>query len=111
MLGIGPFADYYFDRASGVHVQAAVGYTYMLGPQSCADALCRSRSSNLLEDYSGSAVSLMTGLGYDWWIGPAFSLGVLGRFEYTTGSLSNPANSKLDVAAPALALQVTGALW
>jgi hypothetical protein len=65
----------------------------------------------LFEDMSGSAVSVSAGIGHDWWIGPGFSLGVLARGGYTTGSMTNPANFKLDVQAPVLALQLTGTMW
>jgi hypothetical protein len=108
--GVGPFIDYYFDPTKGIHIQAAVGYTFLLAEQSCTSAGCMS-SNNLLEDYSGSAVSVLAGIGYDWWIAPSFSMGLLARVGYTSGSMTDPSNFKLDLQAPALSLLATAARW
>ena len=110
LIGIGPFVDYYFDPSKGWHIQASAGYALMMGPSSCTDYGQCTRSNDLFEDMSGSAVTVAGGIGHDWWVGPGFSLGLLARGGYITGSMSNPANFKLNVEAPVLALQLTGTL-
>ena len=45
----------------------------------CRYAICRSAWSELRRDLTSIGIRLRTGLGYDWWVGPSTSVGVLGR--------------------------------
>jgi hypothetical protein len=110
MVGVGPLVDYYFAPSLGWHVQAAAGYTFLMGPSSCSDAGC-TKSSDLFQDSTGSAVSVMAGIGHDWWLAESMSMGLLARVGYTNGSITDPANFKLDLQVPVVSLQATGTVW
>jgi hypothetical protein len=73
-FSIGPFMDWYFDPTKGLHGEAALGF-----------AAVQSGS----EIGYGEAGSFMAGVGYDWWIGPQWSLGVLGRLQYVSGLVTD----------------------
>lgn len=70
LFAFGPFVDWYVNPHRGLHLQAFVGLS-ALG----ADA---SKGS---EDPGGLAFSL--GVGYEWWVGEQWSMGILGRFLYS----------------------------
>ena len=40
-------------------------------------------------DFSGAGWSVMTGLGWEWWIGEQWSAGILGRVQYGQVSLKS----------------------
>jgi hypothetical protein len=67
LLGIGAFADIYFNPRSGLHLQPFVGYSWLV-----LDDEVRSQSL-------GGPV-FAVGFGHDWWVGSEWSIGILGRF-------------------------------
>jgi hypothetical protein len=66
LLGIGAFADIYFNPQSGLHLQPFVGYGFLVFEE------VRSQSP-------GGPV-FAVGFGHDWWVGSEWSIGILGRF-------------------------------
>lgn len=70
---IGPFADWYFDASSGLHLELAGGLATMTGLD-ISGARYEDRSPAL----GGGA---LVGFGNEWWVGDEWSLGVLGRIE------------------------------
>jgi hypothetical protein len=76
---LGVFVDWYPAPADGWHVGGQVG----LGVTSISDALMRDSSAAV---FAGSIFG-----GYDWWIGPQWSLGVL--MSLSTASSGNMADN------------------
>jgi len=70
VFAFGPFVDWYVNPRRGLHLQAFVGLS-ALG----------SDASKGSEDPGGLAFSL--GVGYEWWVGDQWSMGILGRFLYS----------------------------
>ncbi|MBN1605965.1 MAG: hypothetical protein JW940_05000 [Polyangiaceae bacterium] len=71
---IGPMLDYYVQPSSGFHLQGSLGWTLLsLSEGEFSD------SGVDIRDQSGAGPGLVVGLGYEWWISSAWSLGVLGR--------------------------------
>lgn len=71
----GGYADYYFSPGSGFHIMLNV-----------ALASLELTVNNAQESIRGWSVG--GGLGYDWWVAPEWSLGVLGKFNYGSESAS-----------------------
>jgi hypothetical protein len=80
---VGPFFDYYFDPAKGLHVEAAVGIANLRGLNVVTNTFDRDAIT-----VGGGAV---IGLGYEWWVSDQWSMGVLGRMAmaWTTGKDNN----------------------
>ncbi len=78
---IGPFVDYYINPAGGLHVQGSLGLN--------SSAL---KAPSELEQ-SGVGLGLMLGVGYEWWVGEQWSMGVLGRLTTTA---SHEVEGKVD---------------
>jgi hypothetical protein len=97
LSSIGPFADWYFDPAKGLHAQAAIGFAALQAKQGSSS----NPNSFPPQDYSGTGGSFMAGIGYDWWVGSQWSLGLLGRVQYLSGSLtdSTAGDPKVDLQA------------
>jgi hypothetical protein len=76
---IGPFADWYFVPSRGFHAQVAPGVAnYIAGagePQN---------EGPQAQAHTAVGFGFMLGVGYDFWIGDEWSVGVLGRFVYAT---------------------------
>jgi hypothetical protein len=72
---LGPFFDYYLFPTRGYHIQAALGFAALSGTRVGFDQLKVSDNDPALGG------GLMFGIGYEWWIGNQWSLGVLGRFS------------------------------
>ena len=72
---LGVFSTYYFEPRHGLHVLGHLGAAVMdLGREDLGDA-------PLALGFAAAA-----GIGYDWWIGQQWSLGVLGRLQYARTS-------------------------
>ncbi len=69
-LTIGPYVDYYIDPTKGLHVLGTVGYAV-------ENVSSKNSSSN-----GSTGFGLGLGVGYDWWVGDEWSIGLLGRFTY-----------------------------
>jgi hypothetical protein len=79
---VGPFVDYYFDPASGLHAQAALGY----GVLSLGQGSDRGTGNRRVQDQSGSGFAAMIGGGYEWWVSSSWGVGVLGQLMFGLGS-------------------------
>jgi hypothetical protein len=106
----GPFVDYYFDPLAGLHLQGGLGYAWispgdvhfrgvipLLGPYDVSGPSA-----------SGGGFGFMVGLGNEWWVSDAFSLGLLARL--TAGFMSgeqNNVNWNHTAFAPALLFTAT----
>lgn len=77
LLGLGFFANYYFDPTQGLHAQAILGY-------GAIDFVSSSGASGG-NDPSGAILGL--GVGYDFWIGNQWSVGPFGRVLYSNMSV------------------------
>ena len=86
---LGPFVDYYLDPRGGLHLQGSVGLAYgVLGDGEAQDGLLQNQT---IDDMSGVGLGLLVGVGHEWWVGDAWSLGVLGRFALGTFSSESEA--------------------
>ncbi|MBX3128238.1 MAG: hypothetical protein KF718_16055 [Polyangiaceae bacterium] len=98
MLGL--FVDYYFDPTQGFHLQALIGFAQLSSDDSDAD-----------ENPTGVGLSL--GLGYEWWVGEQWGLGVLGKLMYASTSVDvdlvtgGTGSIKYQTLVPALLLTAT----
>lgn len=67
---IGPFVDWYLNPRKGFHLQGAIG----------AARITLRDGSGAVSDQSPVGGGLVLGVGYEWWIGDDWGLGVMGRF-------------------------------
>ena len=67
---MGAFVDYYGNPDNGFHVLGEVGYAQL-----------KATTANVTQNLSG--LGLAAGIGYDWWVSNAWSLGILGRFMFS----------------------------
>ncbi|HEU4411037.1 MAG TPA: hypothetical protein VFS43_37640 [Polyangiaceae bacterium] len=74
---IGPFVDYYPNAQRGLHVQGALGLSTTTLSMPSGPA------------FTGSSAGVMLGVGYEWWVGEQWSMGVLGRLMHTSPTLDN----------------------
>jgi hypothetical protein len=88
---LGPFIDFYPNPQQGFHAQAAIAFSIVSADQGKYNATYG--DSFPPDNYAGTGFGLMLGAGYEWWIGEQWSLGVLGRVQYTSATLK--ANSNL----------------
>lgn len=98
VLGVGAFADYYFDPHSGGHVQLLLGFA-------AADFVRASGSSG-----GSDPTGLMVGLGggYDFWIGDEWSIGPFARILYSPLSAEeNGAKDKVSYLYPSIGVAFT----
>ncbi len=80
---IGPLVDWYFFPKYGFHAEASPGVaTYVAGAGEPRT------EGPLAQAHTAIGFGFALGVGYDWWIGDQWSLGLLGRFMYgaTSGS-------------------------
>jgi hypothetical protein len=89
---LGPFVDYYFDAAQGLHLQGLIG----IGTLSVSD----SNGNRSTDNPSGLAASL--GIGNEWWIGEQWSFGILGRIQIVNAKSSSSSEVKDTAIVPAL---------
>jgi hypothetical protein len=102
---IGPFADYYFNPASGLHVQAAIGY----GILSLGQGSERGTGISRVQHQAGSGFAAAIGGGYEWWVSSSWGVGVLGQlmFGFGSGEDSRGDTWKHRVLVPGLLLTAT----
>lgn len=88
ILGLGPYADYYFNpRDGGWHVQAFLGW----------GGLETSFNGNVGgSDPTGLVTHV--GVGYDWWVSDEWSAGMLGRILYAPVSLNGVSYTTVEPA-------------
>lgn len=96
------FGDYYINPEKGFHLQGAAGYTL----------LTSTKGDNYPgEDSSGGGFGLLVGAGYDWWVGEQWSLGLLGRVHYVSGTVTGEdSDEDVDVNGTVIAALLTATL-
>jgi hypothetical protein len=104
LVVFGPFVDWYPNPRKGFHLQAALGL-----------AALTSRSDGRFgedddDDYEAFGAGIVLGVGYEWWIGNEWSLGVLARTQ--AAGLAGEDNSDVTwvhgaSATPSLLLTLT----
>jgi hypothetical protein len=91
---VGAFVDIYPNPAKGLHFQGAISFAYLDKPK-----LYGNESSD-----NAGGVAFAGGVGYDFWLGPQWSVGLLGKLTY--GSLRTSRDdfgvNNQTVVAPAL---------
>jgi hypothetical protein len=102
---IGPYADYYFNPASGLHVQGALGY----GILSLGQGNERGSGIRRVEDQTGSGFAAVVGGGYEWWVSNSWGVGILGQLMFGLGSGQDSADNtwKHRILIPGLLVSAT----
>jgi hypothetical protein len=80
---VSPIVDFYFFPKLGFHAQAGVGLaTYIAGVADPVDSGPRAQA------HTATGIGFMGGVGYEWWVTRAWSIGLLARVVYgsTTGN-------------------------
>lgn len=85
---IGPFLDYYPNPHEGLHILGAVTYAGL--------TLVEDATNTTLANVKG--FGLTAGLGYDFWIGNQWSMGVLGQFSYANLSADSESHQLISPA-------------
>jgi hypothetical protein len=101
----GPFVDYYFNPATGWHVQGSITY----GVLSLGEGRGSTTDRQYVQEQSGSGGAFMAGVGYDFWVSDGWSAGVLGRLTAGVGSGKDMQDHEWThhVVIPALLLSAT----
>src|ERR1700722_8003433 len=79
LISIGPYADWYVSRYSGLHLMATAGFSNMVVSNSS-----RGTTTNI----NGNGFDVGGGIGYDWRVSDHWQVGVLGRFTYSNISIA-----------------------
>jgi hypothetical protein len=96
---IGPFLAWYPDPTRGLYGELGAG----LALATIGGVYEQTATGELdIDEYEGAGWGAVLGIGYDFWIGEQWSLGVLGRVSYTSVSVSTETNT-FDAFAPAIA--------
>ncbi len=99
---LGPFASLYPDARDGLHFVGAFGLGNVSSGNACIDDRCGDGGTNVLRDQVSVGFGMLLGVGYDFWIGEQWSLGVLARGQYV--SASGETKDEEEVRATALVL-------
>jgi hypothetical protein len=75
---LGPWMDYYFDPHGGLHMPASLGFAVIRG----LDA----QGAGFHNDHIAYGAGILAGLGYDWWVGDEWSVGIVGRLTGIVGT-------------------------
>ena len=99
----GPFLDFYFDKRAGFHTAGAFGLSTFIAGQSLKGSFPRTRGHVTV------GLGFVLGVGYDWWVGDEWSLGLLARVAYGWSSGSDPQANQWThrVLAPAALISLT----
>jgi hypothetical protein len=75
---LGPWMDYYFNPHGGLHMPAGIGFAVVRGidPQ----------GARVHSDDVAYGAGILAGLGYDWWVGDEWSVGITGRLTGIVGT-------------------------
>lgn len=101
---LGPLVDWYFFPKYGFHAEGSPGVaTYVAGAGE------PDTEGPLAQAHTAIGFGFMLGVGYDWWIGDQWSLGLLGRISYgsTSGSDGTGANFSHTTYAPSFLITMT----
>jgi hypothetical protein len=102
---IGPFADWYVDPDGGWHVEAAIGLAAIQAGKGTPTEIGGTSYTFPSDDESGTGVSLLAGVGYEWWVGEQVSMGMLARLQYVSGSVKatgDTESTSVKVVVPAI---------
>jgi hypothetical protein len=113
---IGPFFDLYPDPTRGFHFQASIGYSsatasgIVVTTSDCLSGICTPKALPP-GDYTGDGFGFMAGFGYEGWVGPEWSLGVLIRVQYFSAAVRSDdaayPDANLSLSLPAFLLTAT----
>jgi hypothetical protein len=101
---LAPLVDWYFFPKYGFHAEVAPGLaTYVAGAGE------PKIEGPLAQAHTAVGFGFILGVGYDFWIGDQWSLGLLGRLSYgaTSGSDGRGANFTHSTYSPALLITLT----
>jgi len=113
VYGVGPFFDIYPKPNDGFHVEAALTYTTLkvaaIDRVACINVSpC---SGQVRADRNDNGLGVVAGLGYEAWVGPQASFGLLLRVQYfaTSLGLHGPTGNGTtnSLVIPAALLEVT----
>jgi len=94
LVTVGPYIDYYPNPHEGLHILGTLGF---------ADLTASYDDGTISASDSGTGVTVGGGIGYDWWVGRDWSLGILGRFTFAaTKRTVDGLNVSEDTVVPAL---------
>jgi hypothetical protein len=77
LVTVGPYIDYYPEPRKGFHILGTLGY---------ANVKASFDDGTLSANSSAGGPTIGVGIGYDWWVGRDWSIGILGRFTYAQTS-------------------------
>ena len=77
LVTIGPYIDFYPNPHKGFHVLGTLGF---------ARLTARFDDGAISASDSGTGFTLGGGIGYDWWVSPDWTLGILGRLTFADTS-------------------------
>ncbi len=101
---VGPFIDWYPNPAGGFHFQVSIGWAILSAGKGSKTPTYPAR------DQSGNGFALLGGAGYEWWIADQWSLGVIARVQYASGSVKGDGDTdstSVSLLMPALLVGVT----
>jgi hypothetical protein len=104
-LGIlGPLVDWYFFPKYGFHAEASPGLATFV-----AGASVPKVEGPFAQAHTATGFGFMLGVGYDWWVGDQWSMGVLARVIYgsTSGSDGEGTQFSHGNYAPAFMITLT----
>ncbi len=79
---LAPFVDYYPDAHGGLHFTAAIGVALL----SMGDGTLVNSTYQPFRNHGAVGAGASGGVGYEWWVGDRWSVGVLGRLAYAAPS-------------------------
>ena len=102
---LGLFLDYYVNADSGFHLQGAIGFAVL----AVGDAQTEANNVQLGNDHEAGGGGLMLGLGYEWWVSNAWSLGFVARVSaaLVEGEGDNNVDWRYQMVIPAILFTAT----
>jgi len=93
---VAPFIDVYPNPQQGFHLQGAIGLAILSAAKGDNTQACISTGLGLAcgttqdppDDFAGTGLGIVVGVGYEGWVGEQWSIGVLGRLSYVSGKVS-----------------------
>jgi hypothetical protein len=77
LVTIGPYIDFYPNPREGFHIIGTLGF---------ADLSLSYNDENVSSTHSTTGFAIGGGIGYDWWVSPYWSLGILARLTFASMS-------------------------
>jgi hypothetical protein len=97
---IGLFVDVYPNPEQGLHIQGMIGYAQLSSDETDSD------------DERPGGLGLSVGVGYEWWVGEQWGVGILGKLAYASTKIDGTVGgTSVDITyttvAPALLFTAT----